>query len=77
MERLEDSPRNLEDLYSDAFAIYNVFYEYARSKCNLKKCGFAWKVAGHALCKFHASKQKEKPMLILPSPKASVLVLLG
>ncbi|KAM7515447.1 hypothetical protein LguiA_005030 [Lonicera macranthoides] len=53
----EESKRNPEDIYDDALAIYLITYDYAKSRGeagDIEKCGFAWKVAGSALCKLHA-----------------------
>lgn len=56
----EESPRNSEDIYNEALAIYNITYDYAKRNRDVKKCGFAWKVAGSALFKLHVIKQREK-----------------
>ncbi|KAI3714711.1 hypothetical protein L6452_21670 [Arctium lappa] len=55
-EDFATSTRKIEDLYNEALAIYHTTYDYARSINDLKKCGFAWKVAGEALCSFHEMK---------------------
>lgn len=66
--------RNMTDVYQDAIALYHVCYDYAKSKGDVGKCNFVWKVAGHALCQFHAMKAKERCMLYcLPSVLAKIL----
>ncbi|XP_076909458.1 putative RNA-dependent RNA polymerase 5 [Bidens hawaiensis] len=55
-ENFATSTRKLEDIYNEALAIYHVSYDYAIKFTDLRKCGFAWKVAGEALCSFHESK---------------------
>ncbi|KAI3810840.1 hypothetical protein L1987_20463 [Smallanthus sonchifolius] len=52
-----DSTRNVEDVYNEALAIYHVSYDYAKSLKDVVKCGFAWKVAGSALCSYHRKIQ--------------------
>ncbi|KAI8021430.1 putative RNA-dependent RNA polymerase 3 [Camellia lanceoleosa] len=72
----EESPRNSEDIYNEALAIYNVTYDYAKRNRDVKKCGFAWKVAGSALFKLHVIKQSEKtenPIVCSPSVLREVL----
>jgi RNA-dependent RNA polymerase len=46
----KDSTRDIEHVYNEALAIYHVVYDYAKSQNDVVKCGFAWKVAGSALC---------------------------
>ncbi|KAI3802886.1 hypothetical protein L1987_31032 [Smallanthus sonchifolius] len=55
-EDFASSNRKIEDIYNDALAIYHASYDYAHKYADVKKCGFAWKVAGEALCSFHESK---------------------
>lgn len=50
------SNRKIEDIYNDALAIYHANYDYAKTHADVRKCGFAWKVAGEALCSFHEMK---------------------
>ncbi|KAK2982311.1 hypothetical protein RJ640_027408 [Escallonia rubra] len=64
---LEESERKMEDIYNDALAIYHATYDHAKSKGEVKKCNFAWKVAGPALCKFYTMKQSEKSIACSPS----------
>ncbi|KAK9055021.1 hypothetical protein SSX86_026100 [Deinandra increscens subsp. villosa] len=49
----KESTRNIEDVHYEALAIYHVAYDYAKSRNDVAKCGFAWKVAGSALCAYH------------------------
>ncbi|KAK9101032.1 hypothetical protein Scep_024462 [Stephania cephalantha] len=51
----EESPRNVEDIFNEALAIYKIVYKYAKTN-GVSKCGFVWKVAGRALCKLHANE---------------------
>ncbi|KAF7147236.1 hypothetical protein RHSIM_Rhsim03G0237500 [Rhododendron simsii] len=55
----EESERDVEEIYSDALAIYNVVYEYAEKVGDIGKCRFAWKVASPALLKFYLLKNSE------------------
>ncbi|KAK9071253.1 hypothetical protein SSX86_009821 [Deinandra increscens subsp. villosa] len=55
-ENFASSTRKLEDIYNDALAIYHASYDTAHRFADVKKCGFAWKVAGEALCSFHELK---------------------
>ncbi|KAI9128687.1 hypothetical protein K1719_000170 [Acacia pycnantha] len=54
---LEDSPKSIKQLYNEALAVYHVTYDHARITKSIRKCGFAWKVAGSILLQFYASKQ--------------------
>lgn len=70
----KETLRSMNDVHKDALALYHVCYDYAKSKGDVRKCNFVWKVAGHALCHFHAMKAKEKCMLYcLPSVLAKIL----
>lgn len=64
---LENSRRKREDLYNEALAIYHVTYDYAKNQSDVKKCGFAWKVAGPALVEYFLMKQPEKSFMCVPS----------
>ncbi|KAI8565472.1 hypothetical protein RHMOL_Rhmol03G0262000 [Rhododendron molle] len=55
----EESKRDVEEIYSDALAIYNVVYEYAERVGDIGRCRFAWKVAGPALLKLYLLKNAE------------------
>ncbi|KAM7519428.1 hypothetical protein LguiB_018390 [Lonicera macranthoides] len=67
----EESERNTKDIYNDALALYHVTYDHVKSTGgwrDVKKCGFAWRVAGSALCKLHAFKQGGNSSVVcLPS----------
>ena len=71
----EQSPRKWDDIYVDAVALYHACYDYARSKGDVTKCNFAWRIAGHALCNFHAAKSAEKSSMFysLPSVLGEIL----
>jgi len=56
-EEFEQSPREQLDLLNEACAVYQVVYEYAMSRNDIAKCGFAWKVAGRALCRLYTLKR--------------------
>ncbi|XVE54202.1 hypothetical protein DITRI_Ditri03aG0061400 [Diplodiscus trichospermus] len=64
---LEQAQRPLDQIYNEALAIYNISYDYAIRMEDVKKCGFAWKVAGSALLSFYASKQGEQILSCAPS----------
>ncbi|KAG7641366.1 Malic enzyme N-terminal domain [Arabidopsis suecica] len=42
----EDSKRSLEELYPQALALYNIAYDYAIKKNEVRYCGVVWRVAG-------------------------------
>ncbi|XP_056163743.1 probable RNA-dependent RNA polymerase 5 isoform X2 [Syzygium oleosum] len=69
----EESPRRWDDIFNEALAIYNISYEYATGRHAaiggkaIGLCGFAWKVAGPALCQIYAMKQGQKSIVCLPS----------
>ncbi|XP_052180975.1 probable RNA-dependent RNA polymerase 5 [Diospyros lotus] len=63
----EESPRKTQDIYHEALAIYRVTYEHARRCRNVRYCGFAWRIAGQALCKLYATKQSERAIVCSPS----------
>nr|GLL39727.1 probable RNA-dependent RNA polymerase 5 [Ipomoea trifida] len=69
----EESRRKDDDIFNEALAIYHVCYDYAKMSNDVRKCGFAWRVAASALCKYHAFKQKDRPILILPSILQDIL----
>ncbi|XP_070033193.1 probable RNA-dependent RNA polymerase 5 isoform X4 [Nicotiana tomentosiformis] len=68
---MEESARSTTDIFNDALAIYRVTYDYAKAIGDVKKCGFAWKVAGSALCRLHAElhakEHNQKVMAVSPS----------
>ncbi|KAJ3693857.1 hypothetical protein LUZ60_009337 [Juncus effusus] len=51
----ELSPRSQKDICDEALAVYQIVYSNAE-KSGVGKCGFAWKVAGHALCQLFMVK---------------------
>ncbi|KAL8189027.1 hypothetical protein R6Q57_029288 [Mikania cordata] len=55
-DNFASSTRKIEDIYNDALAIYHTCYDNAHKFADAGKCGFAWKVAGEALCSFHELK---------------------
>jgi RNA-dependent RNA polymerase len=59
----DESPRNQHEVFKEACAIYQVVYESALRSNNIRRCGFAWKIAGHALCQLHAIKRGGKTLL--------------
>ncbi|XP_047974429.1 probable RNA-dependent RNA polymerase 5 [Salvia hispanica] len=64
---MEESAKDTTVLYEESLAIYHVTYDMVES---VEKCGFAWKVAGSALCSLYAWKSvahKEKPLMMSPS----------
>ncbi|KAH7853241.1 hypothetical protein Vadar_000428 [Vaccinium darrowii] len=66
----EESARGEEDIFTEALAIYNVVYNYAERIGDVRRCRFAWKVAGPALFKLYMKKNPEKlerPISCLPS----------
>jgi RNA-dependent RNA polymerase len=56
-EKFDESPRNRNEVFSEACAIYQIVYQYAMRRDKVSMCGFAWKVAGHALCELHLIKR--------------------
>ncbi|KAL8498318.1 hypothetical protein ACS0TY_021586 [Phlomoides rotata] len=65
----EESAKNTGVIYDEAIAIYRVTYEYAMTH-GVGKCGFAWKVAGTALCNLCARQSagpNGMPFTIVPS----------
>uniref|UniRef100_A0A0E0BYM1 RNA-dependent RNA polymerase n=1 Tax=Oryza meridionalis TaxID=40149 RepID=A0A0E0BYM1_9ORYZ len=60
----EETPRDLDDVFSEACAIYQIAYEKARSANNVARCGFAWKVAGRALCHLYTVKNEGNAVMV-------------
>jgi RNA-dependent RNA polymerase len=54
----EQTQRDPDDVFSEACVIYQIVYEKARWSNDASRCGFAWKVAGRALCHFYALKNE-------------------
>ncbi|XP_037404730.1 probable RNA-dependent RNA polymerase 4 [Triticum dicoccoides] len=61
---LEESQKHPFAVYREACAIYQLVYEHAaRCRCDdegrrVERCGFAWRVAGRALCEFYVIKRR-------------------
>ncbi|RZC51374.1 hypothetical protein C5167_019794 [Papaver somniferum] len=70
---LNESTRIREEIYNEALAIYNIVYDYARIK-GVGRCGFAWKVAGQALCEFYAKKLDEDPIICTKSVLSELFI---
>ncbi|XP_021276524.1 probable RNA-dependent RNA polymerase 5 isoform X2 [Herrania umbratica] len=66
-DELEQRQRPLDQIYKEALAIYNISYDYAIRIDDVRKCGFAWKVAGSALLSLYAWEQGEKTLSCAPS----------
>lgn len=66
---LRESKKDIQEIYQEALAIYHVSYDHAISQGCVRRCGFAWRVAGSALCKLHATRisPNEDPMSAVPS----------
>ncbi|OMO82668.1 RNA-dependent RNA polymerase, eukaryotic-type [Corchorus capsularis] len=64
---IEQRERPLDQIHQEARAIYNVCYDYARQVNDVKKCGFAWKVAGAALLNMYVSNHNEMLLPTVPS----------
>uniref|UniRef100_A0ACD5VZG3 Uncharacterized protein n=1 Tax=Avena sativa TaxID=4498 RepID=A0ACD5VZG3_AVESA len=60
----EQTPRNLDDVFDEACAIYQIVYERARDEKKPGKCGFAWTVAGRVLCHFYALETDGDKVLV-------------
>ncbi|XP_044975321.1 probable RNA-dependent RNA polymerase 3 isoform X1 [Hordeum vulgare subsp. vulgare] len=60
----EESKKHPFAVYREACAIYQLVYEHAvRCRCDdegrrVERCGFAWRVAGRALCEFYVIKRR-------------------
>ncbi|KAI4347069.1 hypothetical protein L6164_007918 [Bauhinia variegata] len=63
----EENPKAIEDVCYEAIAIYNVVYEFAKSKGEARYCQFAWKVAGSTLLNIFESQQGERTLTCVPS----------
>lgn len=75
-EEFEKSTRNQADVLDEALAIYQIVYNYVDLQMEKKgsKCGFAWKVAGHALFMLHAKKQTgDSTIIVLKSVIQEIL----
>ncbi|XP_022731132.1 probable RNA-dependent RNA polymerase 3 [Durio zibethinus] len=63
----EQRQRPLDQIYKEALAIYNISYDYAITIDDVRKCVFAWKVAGSALLSLYALEQGEMTLSCAPS----------
>jgi len=54
-EEFEESPKDRGEVFAEACVIYRIVYERAAST-GIGKCGFAWTVAGAALCELYAHR---------------------
>ncbi|KAM2643894.1 hypothetical protein EV1_017650 [Malus domestica] len=59
-EDFEKSTRPLDEIFNEALAIYRFAYDYAWKVNDVRKCGFAWKVAGSALCKYYKTINEDR-----------------
>ncbi|CAN6699419.1 unnamed protein product [Malus baccata var. baccata] len=59
-EDFEKSTRPLDEIFNEALAIYRFAYDYAWKVKDVRKCGFAWRVAGSALCKYYKTKHEDR-----------------
>jgi len=66
-EEFEESPRRHSDLFKEACAVYQVVYEHAMFRNEVSMCGFAWKVAGRALCELYMLKRGGGETVNLPA----------
>eukprot|EP00252_Welwitschia_mirabilis_P009774 TRINITY_DN2264_c0_g1_i5.p1 TRINITY_DN2264_c0_g1~~TRINITY_DN2264_c0_g1_i5.p1 ORF type:complete len:908 (-),score=178.98 TRINITY_DN2264_c0_g1_i5:35-2476(-) len=64
---LQESTKNRKLIYKEACAIYQIAYKEARAKRDAGRCGFAWRVAGEALCKIYCRENSETSLLISAS----------
>lgn len=55
-DELEETSRDLSDVFMEACAIYRIVYERAWCTRSVSRCRFVWNVAGAALCHLHATK---------------------
>ncbi|KAJ6993861.1 RNA-dependent RNA polymerase 5 [Populus alba x Populus x berolinensis] len=68
------SKRRDEEIFKEARALYHVTYSHAKRQGAVGKCGFAWRVAGLALCTLYVLKnQDERPMICSPSALKGIL----
>ncbi|KAJ3693854.1 hypothetical protein LUZ60_009334 [Juncus effusus] len=51
----QESKRPNEDIYNEALRIYQIVYNRAEAR-GTASCGFAWRLAGHALCQYYIFK---------------------
>lgn len=63
-DEFKETKRELTEVYAEACVIFRVAYERARATNNVNRCGFAWKVAGDALCHLSATKYPGQTVLV-------------
>ncbi|KAB2618468.1 RNA-dependent RNA polymerase 5 [Pyrus ussuriensis x Pyrus communis] len=59
-EDFEKSTKPLDEIFNEALAIYRFAYDYAWKVNDVGRCGFAWKVAGSALCKYYKTINEDR-----------------
>lgn len=64
---MEESTKNICDIFNEALAIYNVTYDFAIQEKSVNKCSFAWRVAGSALSRLYSIKQSQRALTCNPS----------
>ncbi|KAL4572263.1 hypothetical protein LXL04_019033 [Taraxacum kok-saghyz] len=73
----KDSMKTNDEIYNEALSIYHVSYDYAIKRKDIAKCGFAWKVAGSALCayyrKIHCIKTGEREFTFVSSALDAII----
>ncbi|RAL37179.1 hypothetical protein DM860_004101 [Cuscuta australis] len=81
-DELEESEMSMREIYDNALAVYHVTYDHAISMSDVRRCSFAWKVAGSALCRLHAELQAKnnnnnngKAVVVSPSMLQKILHL--
>ncbi|VFQ63046.1 unnamed protein product [Cuscuta campestris] len=80
-DELEESEMSMREIYDNALAVYHVTYDHAISVSDVRRCSFAWKVAGSALCRLHAELQAKnnnsngKAVVVSPSMLQKILHL--
>ena len=60
----EQTPRDLDAVFDEACAIYQIVYERAAAAKKPGKCSFVWNVAGRALCHFYALETEGDKVLV-------------
>ncbi|XP_066339766.1 probable RNA-dependent RNA polymerase 3 isoform X1 [Miscanthus floridulus] len=63
--KFEETPRDHQTVFAEACAIYQIAYGSARAHGDVSKCGFAWNVAGDALCHLYVLKHGSSSVAIV------------
>lgn len=63
--KFEETPRDHQTVFDEACAIYQIAYGSARADGDVSKCGFAWNVAGDALCHLYVLKHGSSSVSIV------------